>query len=160
MLTYPWPIVCWAHIPTPWGIPTTTLLRGTNNEKYAERDEQGEAHLSRGVRCGPCSPLPTPQGWPAHAPSPPHPPSLSPPSLGRHAAGGCLFVVALSHVVLLSFRTLTPPSRPPSGATQPEPPDEYVCPITNEVMRDPVAAGDGRGYEREAIETWLELGNR
>ena len=29
------------------------------------------------------------------------------------------------------------------------------CPITLEVMRDPVIAGDGHSYEREAIERWL-----
>jgi len=27
-------------------------------------------------------------------------------------------------------------------------------------MRQPVVASDGRNYEREAIETWLQLGNR
>ena len=29
------------------------------------------------------------------------------------------------------------------------------CPITLDVMRDPVLAGDGHSYEREAIERWL-----
>ena len=29
------------------------------------------------------------------------------------------------------------------------------CPITLEVMRDPVIAGDGHSYERSAIERWL-----
>ena len=29
------------------------------------------------------------------------------------------------------------------------------CPITLEVMHDPVIAGDGHSYEREAIERWL-----
>ena len=29
------------------------------------------------------------------------------------------------------------------------------CPITLEVMRDPVIAGDGHSYEREAIDRWL-----
>ena len=38
----------------------------------------------------------------------------------------------------------------------PPPPDELVCPITLELMRDPVVlAGDGKVYEREAIEAWL-----
>ena len=56
---------------------------------------------------------------------------------------------------------------PPASAPQPaaaaaadEPPAELVCPITGELLRDPVRAGDGRCYERESIEMWLALGNR
>ena len=36
-------------------------------------------------------------------------------------------------------------------------PDDFVCPITYEVMRDPVCASDGRTYERSAIEEVLAL---
>ncbi|KAJ3434582.1 regulator of chromosome condensation [Anaeramoeba flamelloides] len=36
-----------------------------------------------------------------------------------------------------------------------EPPDHFVCPITFEVMFDPVLASDGYSYEREAIEDWF-----
>ena len=36
-----------------------------------------------------------------------------------------------------------------------EPPDDYVCSITHEVMSDPVMAADGHAYERTAIERWL-----
>lgn len=38
-------------------------------------------------------------------------------------------------------------------------PSEYVCPITQETMRDPVTASDGYSYEREAIERWLSQKN-
>jgi uncharacterized Zn finger protein (UPF0148 family) len=34
-------------------------------------------------------------------------------------------------------------------------PDEYVCPITHELMEDPVVAQDGFSYERKAIEDWF-----
>ncbi|KAM8933526.1 WD repeat, SAM and U-box domain-containing protein 1 [Pelodytes ibericus] len=34
-------------------------------------------------------------------------------------------------------------------------PDEYLCPITWEVMKDPVIASDGYSYERTAIENWI-----
>lgn len=34
-------------------------------------------------------------------------------------------------------------------------PDEFRCPITREIMVDPVIAKDGRSYERVAITTWL-----
>ncbi len=34
-------------------------------------------------------------------------------------------------------------------------PEEYMCPITQELMLDPVFTYDGQTYEREAIENWL-----
>ena len=41
-------------------------------------------------------------------------------------------------------------------APAPEPPDEYVCPISQELMEDPVLASDGHAYERRAIECWFK----
>ena len=34
-------------------------------------------------------------------------------------------------------------------------PDEYLCPITTEIMTDPVTTLDGFTYERAAITEWL-----
>ena len=34
-------------------------------------------------------------------------------------------------------------------------PDEYLCPITTEIMTDPVTTLDGFTYERAAIAEWL-----
>jgi len=34
-------------------------------------------------------------------------------------------------------------------------PDEFICPITYELMRDPVVLSDGHTYERSAILEWL-----
>ncbi|XP_063068591.1 WD repeat, SAM and U-box domain-containing protein 1 isoform X2 [Engraulis encrasicolus] len=39
-------------------------------------------------------------------------------------------------------------------------PNEYLCPITQELMKDPVIAADGYSYEREAIESWIRTKNR
>ncbi|XP_060774657.1 WD repeat, SAM and U-box domain-containing protein 1 [Neoarius graeffei] len=39
-------------------------------------------------------------------------------------------------------------------------PDEFLCPITHEVMKDPVIAADGYSYEREAIESWIKTQSR
>ncbi|XP_014837401.1 PREDICTED: WD repeat, SAM and U-box domain-containing protein 1 [Poecilia mexicana] len=39
-------------------------------------------------------------------------------------------------------------------------PDEFLCPITRELMREPVIAADGYSYEREAIENWIHTKNR
>ena len=36
-----------------------------------------------------------------------------------------------------------------------EPPADFICPITTEIMSDPVMAADGHAYERTAIERWL-----
>ncbi|XP_053204626.1 WD repeat, SAM and U-box domain-containing protein 1-like isoform X2 [Panonychus citri] len=38
-------------------------------------------------------------------------------------------------------------------------PDELFCPITHELMKDPVVASDGYTYERTAITEWVENGN-
>ncbi|XP_073401791.1 WD repeat, SAM and U-box domain-containing protein 1 isoform X2 [Dendrobates tinctorius] len=34
-------------------------------------------------------------------------------------------------------------------------PEEFLCPITCEIMKDPVIASDGYSYERNAIEIWI-----
>ena len=34
-------------------------------------------------------------------------------------------------------------------------PPQYLCPITGEVMEDPVTTADGHAYERAAIAQWL-----
>lgn len=39
-------------------------------------------------------------------------------------------------------------------------PREYICPITNEIMRDPVLAFDGNTYERSAISSYLKRYNK
>ena len=36
-------------------------------------------------------------------------------------------------------------------------PNNFKCPITHDIMRDPVIAADGHSYEREAIERWLTM---
>ena len=40
-------------------------------------------------------------------------------------------------------------------APPPEPPDEFICPISHELMEDPVLASDGHAYERREIFRWL-----
>eukprot|EP01084_Bolivina_argentea_P114742 204225_1 len=36
-------------------------------------------------------------------------------------------------------------------------PKEYLCPITKQIMQDPVMAFDGHSYERNAIESYLKI---
>ena len=40
-------------------------------------------------------------------------------------------------------------------ALRPAVPPQYLCPITQAVMQDPVTTADGHTYERSAIERWL-----
>ena len=37
--------------------------------------------------------------------------------------------------------------------------ESFICPITNEIMVDPVICSDGHSYERAAIERWFNRGN-
>ena len=57
------------------------------------------------------------------------------------------------------FSALPPPgSGIPSGGSTLAPdgvPEELLCPISHEVMQDPVLAADGHAYERAHIEEWL-----
>lgn len=39
-------------------------------------------------------------------------------------------------------------------------PNEFHCPITGEIMEDPVNMEDGRSYERWAIQKWYDSGKR
>merc|ERR1712167_477382 len=38
-------------------------------------------------------------------------------------------------------------------------PAEFECPITLDVMQDPVIAADGHSYERQALLEWFSSGN-
>ena len=49
-----------------------------------------------------------------------------------------------------------PATVPQSNVVAKRMPEEFECPITMEVMVDPVMAGDGHTYERAAIVEWLE----
>ncbi len=54
------------------------------------------------------------------------------------------------------------PSPNPSAATfaQGYVPSTFYCPITHDIMTDPVVAADGFTYDRHAIEEWFDGGHR
>ena len=55
----------------------------------------------------------------------------------------------------------TPPPAPAATqAARPAPPDALVCPISMELMEDPVLAMDGHTYDRSSIEAWLKTGKK
>ena len=39
-------------------------------------------------------------------------------------------------------------------------PENFLCPITYDIMVDPVSAKDGHTYERSAIQRWFDQGKR
>ncbi|OVA06309.1 WD40 repeat [Macleaya cordata] len=51
---------------------------------------------------------------------------------------------------VLSSGKLTPQTRPPK---------DFICPITSQILSDPVTLETGQTYERRAIQEWLERGN-
>ena len=60
---------------------------------------------------------------------------------------------------ILKLRCSNPPF-PPNPQPNPQTvPDGFLCPITGEIMKDPVIDNEGISYEREAIEEWLRRGN-
>merc|ERR1740121_721957 len=53
---------------------------------------------------------------------------------------------------------VTPQKAPQTGeVATPEkvPPHEFICPISQSIMGDPVITADGQTYERKAIEAWF-----
>ncbi|XP_008799744.3 E3 ubiquitin-protein ligase PUB23-like [Phoenix dactylifera] len=58
-------------------------------------------------------------------------------------------------------RPVAPLFRPPvSSMDSIEVPQYYICPISLQIMRDPVTAITGITYDRESIERWLFLDNK
>ena len=39
-------------------------------------------------------------------------------------------------------------------------PQDYLCPITQDIMENPVIAADGHSYEEAAILQWLKTGHK
>ena len=67
---------------------------------------------------------------------------------------------AITCLLLENFRTLSTKRRIESDDCDDGPPSEYFCPITYELMTDPVVCADGHTYERAAIDRWLTKKSR
>jgi len=50
--------------------------------------------------------------------------------------------------------------QPPEPAAESEVPPELLCPLSFDVMTDPVICASGQTYERSAIEKWFAMGKR
>ena len=66
------------------------------------------------------------------------------------------YEAAAARVERLAVQSAPEASEAAGAATEPEVPPSFICPITQEVMHDPVSTVDGQVYERSAIAAWLE----
>ena len=41
-----------------------------------------------------------------------------------------------------------------------EPPDVVICPISQDVLAEPILAADGQVYERSMLDAWFAAGKR
>jgi hypothetical protein len=58
--------------------------------------------------------------------------------------------------LLKSTQAIVTGAPPPPPQPKPvETPKEFICPITLEIMGDPVVLADGFSYERQAITEWM-----
>ena len=95
--------------------------------------------------------------------------ALSPPvcvcAFGFTCGSGCVCATENERLGVQNATTPVPaqPSeqqRPKENRPKPaEPPNEYLCPITCDLMEDPVLAADGHSYERSAIQVGSRRGS-
>ena len=90
-------------------------------------------------------------GWDEHVPS--HVPAL------HEMATRCLEARRRRRAELLELIPRLEEIRTATTALRPAVPPQYLCPITQELMVDPVTTADGHAYERTAIERWLRTHN-
>ena len=92
------------------------------------------------------------------------------PSSSVHSSTLQRWLLVLLPILLVQLLTLTYPKRMvgyrdairsyirqgrKSMRRVPSIPPQFLCPITNELMQDPVTTCDGHAFERLAIERWL-----
>ena len=86
-------------------------------------------------------------GWGEHVPS--HVPAL------HEMASKCLESRRRRRAEMIELIPRLEEIRTATMALRPAVPPQYLCPITQAVMQDPVTTADGHTYERSAIERWL-----
>jgi hypothetical protein len=77
------------------------------------------------------------------------------PAVSRYRLRPRLVRVAVSEIPLATRRT----RQQPVAATEPAIPSNFLCPISLEMMKDPVTALTGITYDRDSVEGWLQRGH-
>ena len=93
-----------------------------------------------------------PGGWGDHVPS--HVPTL------HEMATACLEPRRRRRAEVADLIARLEEMRTATQALRPAVPSQFLCPITQEIMDDPVTTADGHAYERAAITRWLSDGRR
>ncbi|CAN6246182.1 unnamed protein product [Urochloa humidicola] len=81
---------------------------------------------------------------------------VTPVSRSRHRPRAVR--VAVAEIPLSTRRTTRQPAPAPAAA-EPAVPGHFLCPISLDMMRDPVTAPTGITYDRSSVEGWLERGH-
>mmetsp|Transcript_22314 Transcript_22314/g.26847 ORF Transcript_22314/g.26847 Transcript_22314/m.26847 type:complete len:530 (+) Transcript_22314:256-1845(+) len=82
---------------------------------------------------------------------------------GRQAEGSEMEAGSTRQLSMDSERPIPAPGTSEEGAADVEgtkPPAVFCCPISFELMHDPVVVATGHTYDREFIQKWLETGHR
>lgn len=73
----------------------------------------------------------------------------------------CMYVCIHSITLLQAISAMEAQMQQAAGRRRPDPPVDLRCPITCQLLVDPVILMDSaQTYEREAIQEWLDRGNR
>lgn len=67
---------------------------------------------------------------------------------------------SFSRLSVVEISKVTSPHKKEGDSIESEIPIDYCCPITLDLMEDPVIAVDGHTYDRCAIEEWFSKGNK
>ena len=92
-----------------------------------------------------------PGGWGEHVPA--HVPAL------HKMATACLEPRRRRRAEVADLISQLEEMRTATLALRPAVPSQFLCPITQNIMEDPVTTADGHAYERTAIARWLSSGN-
>ena len=100
--------------------------------------------------------------WPAATEPPPRTglPLLDAGAWGHHLLANLVAAPPPAPAVAARCRAARRAAPAATRAARPDPPDALVCPISMELMEDPVLAMDGHTYDRSSIEAWLKTGKK
>ncbi len=147
-----------AASPLPGGAPRPRAVAPPASTSGFTRVMMPDEQPSHDAQDSGASAVPPPSA-PDHAPAAPFgaapAPAMAYPSYLDHASEGPAPPVPPPPTDYASAAAV-PRAESPAPMDDSDAPNELLCPITLELMRDPVIAADGHTYEREAITAWLE----
>jgi len=134
--------------------PISWISKHMGDAPESSGDLESEVDQPRAPSCGPSG------DWPGHTLGELEAPSTDPGAEGSTSLGAAYFCATMpqlrvsypSEEVLLEVGEGLASQPPQTTWTER---DHFTCPITQELMQDPVMCSDGHSYERCAIEEWI-----